>query len=62
VRRRAAELGLLDRLSLRNVHFESHREALSRRGGGEVLPAFWDGERLHQGLEEVLAALERARR
>ena len=25
--------------------------------GGRVLPALWDGERLHQGLTDVLARL-----
>jgi len=40
------------------VHFESHREALAARGGGDLLPALWDGERLHQGLADVLAVLE----
>jgi hypothetical protein len=40
------------------VHFESHRIALADRGGGTVLPALWDGEKLHQGLDDVLAALE----
>jgi len=57
-RRRAAALGLVDRLDKRNVHFEEHRAAWAARGG-RVTPALWDGERLHQGLDEVLAALER---
>ncbi len=57
-RRRAGALGLLNRLRLRNVHFESHRAALVELGGGSVLPALWDGRTLHQGLGPVLAALE----
>jgi hypothetical protein len=56
-RRRAAELGLLDRLELRNVEFESHRAAFAARGG-EATPALWDGARLHVGLDAVLAGLE----
>ncbi len=57
VRRRAAALGLLGRLALRNVHFESHAAALAARGGRQT-PALWDGAVLHQGREAVLAALE----
>lgn len=61
VRRRAAELGLVDRLALRNVHFESHAAALAAHGGGET-PALWDGEVLHRGRQAVMAALERMAR
>ncbi len=61
VRRRAAGLGLLGRLALRNVHFRSHAEALAAREGGRI-PALWDGEHLHQGLEAVLAELDRMAR
>lgn len=56
-RRRAGELGLLDRLELRNVDFESHRASFAARGGGAT-PALWDGARLHVGRDAVLAALE----
>ena len=56
-RRHASELDLLERIELRNVEFEGHRNALAARGG-EATPALWDGERLHVGLEAVLAALE----
>ncbi len=56
-RRHAAELGVVERLELRNVDFESHRAALAARGGA-VTPALWDGLRLHVGREAVLAALE----
>jgi hypothetical protein len=58
-RRRASALGLIGRVAFRNVHFESHARALAERGGGGDTPAFWDGTALHQGLEAVLAALER---
>jgi hypothetical protein len=56
-RRRVAELGLLERVSFRNVDFESHRAALATLGGGET-PALWDGARLHVGLAAVTAALD----
>ena len=55
-RRRASKLGLLDRLELRNVEFESHRAALAAAGG--ATPALWDSARLHVGRDAVLAALE----
>jgi hypothetical protein len=60
-RRRAAELGVLEKVEFRNVHFESHRAALAARGG-ERTPALWDGSELHVGREAVLAALERLAR
>jgi hypothetical protein len=58
-RRRVAALGLVDagRITLRNVHFASHAADLAARGG-RVLPALWDGARLHEGLPATLAALE----
>jgi hypothetical protein len=56
-RRRAGELGVLDRVELRNVEFESHRAALDARGGAET-PALWDGAGLHVGRDAVLSALE----
>jgi hypothetical protein len=59
VRRRAVALGVMGRLALRNVHFESHAAALAARGGNGATPALWDGAALHQGREAVLEALER---
>ncbi len=58
-RRLVAALGLDGRVAFRNVAFDSHRDALAARGGGET-PALWDGVRLHVGLRDVRAALERA--
>jgi hypothetical protein len=55
------ELGLLDAVAFRNVAFDSHRDALAARGGGAT-PALWDGERVHEGVEAVRAALSRAAR
>ncbi len=56
-RLRASELGLLERLALRNVDFDSHHQALASHGGGAT-PALWDGAELHVGLPAVLRALE----
>ncbi len=54
------ELGFLERVSFRNVAFDEHRDALAGRGGGAT-PALWDGERLHEGLAAIRAALRAAR-
>jgi hypothetical protein len=58
-RRRLVERGLTGRVELRNVEFESHARALRARGGGGATPALWDGTRLHEGRDPVLAALDR---
>jgi hypothetical protein len=57
-RRRLGAIGLAGQVEFRNVEFDVHRQALAARGGGEATPALWDGERLHQGGAEVLAALD----
>jgi hypothetical protein len=54
------DLGMLDEVRFRNVFYESHAGALAALGGART-PALWDGERLHQGLAAIRAALERAR-
>ncbi len=48
--------GLLDRVRFRNVFYDEV-EADFRARGGTRLPALWDGEKLVQGLEEVMAKL-----
>jgi len=50
------ELGFLEAVELRNVAFDSHQDALAARGGSAT-PALWDGERLHEGLAAIRAAL-----
>jgi hypothetical protein len=56
------ELGLLDAVTFRNVAFDVHRAALAAAGGART-PALRDGERLHEGLGAIRAALAaRARR
>ena len=56
-RRKLGELALFERVAMRNVSFDSHRAAFEAHGGTR-LPALWDGARLHQGRDAVLAALE----
>jgi hypothetical protein len=60
-RKLVVDLGLADRVSFRNVGFDSHRDALAAHGGAQT-PALWDGARLHVGLDAVRAALEGAPR
>lgn len=56
VRRRVVELGLKSRIDFQNVDTDG-AEAFAARGG-HVVPALWDGERLHEGRGAVLAAVE----
>lgn len=61
-RRAVLDLGLKARVSFRNVFYAEVQSDLAARGGSpERVPALWDGERLHQGLPAVKAALERLR-
>ena len=59
-RRRVVELGLKPKVDFQNV--DSDGAASWAAAGGHVLPALWDGERLHEGQRAVLAALETLRR
>lgn len=56
IRKRIVELGWDERIAFRNVHFDSHRDALAEHGAGDV-PAIWDGSSLHQGEAACLAFL-----
>ena len=60
VRRRVVELGLKSQVDFQNVDTDG-AEAWAN-AGGKVLPALWDGERLHEGERAALAALESLRR
>jgi len=61
VRKAVTRLGLLPRVSFRNVHFDTHRDALAALGGGAV-PAIWDGARLVTGEDGCLSLLEKLAR
>lgn len=49
------ELGA--RVRFRNVFYDEVRADLTARGGSGRTPALWDGARLVEGREAVLAAL-----
>jgi hypothetical protein len=54
------ELGLKPQVDFQNVDTDG-AEAWAN-AGGTVLPALWDGARLHEGESATLAALETLRR
>ena len=60
VRRRVVELGLKPQVDFQNVDTDG-AEAWTN-ACGTVLPALWDGARLHEGTDATLAALETLRR
>lgn len=60
VRRRVVELGLKQQVDFQNVDTDGAVAWASVRG--TVLPALWDGARLHEGKDAALAALETLRR
>ena len=60
VRRCVVELGLKARIDFQNVDTDGAEAWANARG--KVLPALWDGARLHEGERAVLAALEALRR
>ncbi|ATB50953.1 hypothetical protein [Corallococcus macrosporus] len=51
------DFALEDRVRFRNVAFDE-AEADWRRLGGHTTPALWDGTRLHQGAQAVMARLQ----
>lgn len=57
VRRIIVERGLKPKIDFQNVLTDA-ADAFAHHGG-ERVPALWDGARLHQGRDAVLAALER---
>lgn len=56
MRRRIVELGLKGRIDFQNVDTDG-AEAFAEHGG-RLVPALWDGERLHEGKGAALAVLE----
>lgn len=56
-RRRVVELHLEEKIRFRNIFYAEVQADFGARGGTR-LPALWDGDKLIQGEEEVLAALE----
>jgi hypothetical protein len=60
VRRRVVELGLKPQIDFQNVDTDGAEAWTNARG--KVLPALWDGARLHEGTDAALAALETLRR
>ncbi len=56
-RRRVVERGLEGRVRFRNVFYPEVQTDLAARGGGRT-PALWDGARLIEGREAVLAFLD----
>jgi hypothetical protein len=66
-RRLVVALDLLEQFKFRNLTYDEVRQDLERLhaehggGGALVLPALWDGQRLHQGEAAVLAAIRALR-
>jgi hypothetical protein len=58
VRRRVVERNLEEKIRFRNIFYPEVQADFAARGGRN-LPALWDGERLIEGGEAVLAAIER---
>lgn len=56
-RQRVVERGLVGRVRFRNVFYPEVRADLDARGGTST-PAIWDGARLIEGREAVLAFLD----
>jgi hypothetical protein len=56
-RKRVVDRGLVDRVRFRNVFYPEVQADLDARGG-KTTPAVWDGTRLIEGREPVLAFLD----
>ncbi|MFZ5468910.1 MAG: hypothetical protein ACOZIN_05670 [Myxococcota bacterium] len=57
VRKWIEQHGLLPQVRFRNLTFDEVKADFAARGG-TAAPALWDGERLEQGADAVLARLE----
>jgi hypothetical protein len=49
-------LGLSERIRIRNLHYAEVESEFRARGGTHT-PAIWDGTRLHEGADAVIAFL-----
>jgi hypothetical protein len=56
-RKRVTDLGLIERIRFRNIFYPEAQADLSALGGGRT-PALWDGARLIEGRDAVLAFLD----
>ena len=59
-RKAVIERGLKERISFRNMYYPEVQHDFKARGGHN-LPALWDGQTLHEGLNAVLEALPRTK-
>ena len=59
-RSKMIEWGLEERLRIRNVYYPEVLADLKAHGGSRT-PALWDGEKLHEGADAVIAALDKLR-
>jgi hypothetical protein len=55
-RKLVVDLGLVERIRFRNIFYPEVQADLDARGG-KTTPALWDGEKLLEGREAVLAFL-----
>ena len=55
-RKAILEAKLKEKVNFRNMYYPEVRDDFRLRGGTR-LPAVWDGQRLHQGLQAVLNVL-----
>ncbi len=56
VRRYISDRGLLSEVKLRNLHYPEVEQDFVARGGRSA-PALWDGQRLVEGAEAIIARL-----
>jgi hypothetical protein len=57
-RKRVTDRGLVERIRFRNIFYPEVQADLSALGGDGRPPALWDGTRLIEGRDAVLAFLD----
>jgi hypothetical protein len=57
VRKYVVDHELGESIRFRNVHYEEVKTALKERGGTNA-PALWDGEKLIEGADAIIARLQ----